>query len=191
VRKKLGLEGRFVFGWTGSFRKFHGLDIALHAFGRILPKAPDAILLLVGDGPERAALERIADEVGARQSVVFSGSVPHTKIAEHVGAMDATLVVARNDEEFHYSPLKLREYMMCGKPAVVPRAGEMTWLFTDGVDCVHYRAGDVDGLAQGMLSLHADRERAKRIGNAGAQVIARNGTWDIRLSEVLSSMGVS
>ncbi len=110
VRRRYGLHGRFVFGWTGSFRKFHGLDLAIKAFSDARRHAPDAVLLLIGDGPERGAVEKQVAELGIADSVVFTGSVSHMAIASHVAAMDAAFVVARAAESFHYSPLKLREY---------------------------------------------------------------------------------
>jgi glycosyltransferase involved in cell wall biosynthesis len=188
LRQKLGLAERFVFGWTGSFRKFHGLDLAVRAFGRLVRSVPDAALLLVGDGPERSVIERLVDESQCRDNVVFAGSVPHPMIPEYVAAMDATLVIARDDEAFHYSPLKLREYMICGKPAVIPRAGEMTRLFHDGVDCVQYDPGNEEQLRDGMHRLALDRQAASRIGAAAHTAIAREGTWDVRLAEALASL---
>ena len=189
VRRRYGLDGRFVFGWTGSFRKFHGLDSAVKAFSVAGRHTPDAVLLLVGDGQERGAVEKQVADLGIADSVVFTGSVSHMEIASHVAAMDAAFVVARTAESFHYSPLKLREYIMCGKPAILPYAGEMARRFHDGEDCLMYTPGSVVELGAAMQRLLEDRQAAARIALAGRKVV-EGDTWDARLAEALRALGL-
>ncbi len=61
VRERHGLRGRFVVGWVGSFRRFHGIDLLLRSFADLQRRHPDAALLLVGDGFERPAMEHSGD----------------------------------------------------------------------------------------------------------------------------------
>jgi glycosyltransferase involved in cell wall biosynthesis len=190
VRQRYGLEGRFVLGWTGSFRKFHGLDLAIDAFAAARRHAPDAVLLLVGDGQERGAVERQVSDLGIRDAVVFTGGVSHNAIASHVAAMDAAFVVARAAESFHYSPLKLREYLMCGKPVIVPYAGEMARRFHDGEDCLMYTPGDVRELGAAMRRLLDDRPAAAHLAVKGRQIVECD-TWDARLAEALRALRVN
>ena len=65
VRSQLGLGGRFVVGWTGSFRRFHAVEQAVEAVARL----EGATLLLVGDGPERARIERLAHDRGVSRGL--------------------------------------------------------------------------------------------------------------------------
>ena len=189
VRRRYGLDGRFVLGWTGSFRKFHGLDLAIEAFSNARRHAPDAVLLLVGDGQERSAVENQVADLGIADSVVFTGSVSALAIPSYVAAMDAAFVVARAADSFHYSPLKLREYLMCGKPAILPYTGEMARRFHDGEDCLMYTPGSVAELAAAMRRLLEDRQAAARVALAGRKVV-EGDTWDARLAEALRAVGV-
>ncbi len=189
MRRRYGLDGRFVIGWTGSFRQFHGLDLAVKAFSDARRYAPDAVLLLVGDGQERGAVERQVADLGLADSVVFTGNVSHMEIASHVAAMDAAFVVAREAESFHYSPLKLREYIMCGKPAILPYAGEMARRFHDGEDCLMYTPGSVAELGAAMRRLLDDRPAGARLAVAAMKVI-EGDTWDVRLTEALRALGL-
>lgn len=188
VRARHGLEGRFVFGWTGSFRKFHGLDLLVRAFAGVAAERPGAMLLLVGDGPEAAPVRRLAEELGVAEHVVWTGAVPPRDVPAHVAAMDVALVLARDAESFHYSPLKLREFMMCGKPVVVPAAGEMTRQLADGRDAVFYRPGSADDLARAMLRLRDHPERAAEIARAGHRFAAGGGTWEAQLERLLAAL---
>ena len=76
------------------------------------PSIPELTLLFVGDGAERPHIEERARAPGL--DAVFTGTVEHAEIPAHITAMDVGLVISPDSENFHYSPLKLREYMSCG-----------------------------------------------------------------------------
>src|SRR5207244_5321388 len=147
VRRRLELDGRFVVGWVGSFRKFHALEHAVEALAGL----DDATLLLVGDGPERARIEQLAQGRGV--VVRGTGTIAHDEIPSYLAAMDAALVLAAPGRTFHYSPLKLAEYLLAGLPVVAPRAGELPRLLHDGVDAVLYEPGDPSALANALRRL--------------------------------------
>lgn len=188
VRERYGLGGRFVLGWTGSFRRFHGLDLLVRAFAELAAVRPETRLLLVGDGPEAGPIRRLAGELGVAGHVVWTGAVPPRDVPAHVAAMDAAVVTARDAASFHYSPLKLREYMMCGKPVVVPAAGEMTRTLRDGREAVFYRPGSVADLRRALLGLLDDPARAREIAAAGRRFAAAEGTWDAQLDRLLGAL---
>jgi glycosyltransferase involved in cell wall biosynthesis len=187
VRRRYGLEDAFVVGWTGTFRKFHGLEIALEAFARFLRSVPKARLFLVGDGSERGTVEELARSLGIEDAVVFNGAAAHEDLPQCVAAMDVTIVTARVGEQFHYSPQKMREYLAVGKAVCAPRIGDVARTVTDGVDALLYEAGDVDGLVSHLERLHGDRELRGRLGAAGRILMLRTGTWDVRLKDLLES----
>src|SRR5262249_14822541 len=111
VRKRFGLDKAFVIGWTGSFRRFHGLEVALEAFAVFQRSTPDARMLLVGDGSERDSVEALSRSMGLGDTVVFYGAAAHEDLPACVAAMDVTVVTARAGAQFHYSPQKMREYL--------------------------------------------------------------------------------
>jgi glycosyltransferase involved in cell wall biosynthesis len=187
-RRELGLEDEFVVGWVGSFRQFHGLDILVDAFAELVTAVPNARLLLVGEGLEHQAIEDQAERVGIRESVIFTGAVAHLDVAPLVDAMDAAVVTARSDESFHYSPLKMREYLACGTPVVAPRAGEVPRTVEDGVTALLHDPGDRDGLCGALQRLAGDSELARRLGLAGRELVLETGTWDVQLERLLGML---
>ncbi len=188
VRRRFGLGESFVVGWTGSFRQFHGLEGALDAFVVVQQARPDAKLLLVGDGAERSKLEAQARQLGIEAAVVFTGSVGAADIPRYVAAMDAALVVAREGEQFHYSPLKLREYLACGVPVVGPRLGEVARLLGDEQLGRLYRPGDPVELADQIVGLIDDDGERARLARAGSEWVSAHGTWDAQLELVLATL---
>jgi glycosyltransferase involved in cell wall biosynthesis len=180
MRRRLGLEDRFVAGWVGSFRKFHALDQAVDALAGI----GNATLLLVGDGPERAHVEQLARARGV--DIRATGTVAHDEIPAHLAAMDVALVLAANDRSFHYSPLKLAEYLSAGVPVIAPRAGELPAQLHDDVDALLVPAGDRGALTAALRRLQdepATRERLAR----GARAAADRWSWDRSAARVLSA----
>lgn len=186
VRERLGLDTAFVVGWTGSFRRFHGLDLALEAFAMLRREAPESRLLLVGDGSERVAVESLARSLGMSDDVVFAGAAAHEDLPAFVAAMDATIVTARVGDAFHYSPQKMREYLATGRPVVAPRVGDIARTVTDNIDALLYEPGDVGALADRLLQLHGDAALRDRLGRAGREMMERTGTWDVRLDDLLA-----
>ncbi len=183
VRGRLGLEDRFVIGWTGSFRRFHGLDMALEAMRILQEDIPEAALLLVGDGLDRPRIERLARDLGLH-NVLMPGAAPYQEIPEHIAAMDVALVTDRGDDEYHYSPLKLREYMACGKAVVAASVGEVGRWLTDGRDALLVESGDAPSLARAIRKLYEDPDRRRALGSSALQKVVSEATWEVQLQRI-------
>jgi glycosyltransferase involved in cell wall biosynthesis len=186
-RHALGVGDAFVVGWAGTFRRFQGLETLVEAFGKLRETQEAARLLLVGDGAERPHIEAVVDQVGARAGVVFAGAIGARAVPECLNAMDVAVVSARSDGGFHYSPLKLREYLACGRAVLAPRIGEIPTFVDDGVHALLYEPGDVDDLATKLRRLHDDPGLRTRLGAAGREFVLAHATWDTRLDELLDS----
>jgi glycosyltransferase involved in cell wall biosynthesis len=102
VRMRYGLTGRFVVGWTGVLRSWHGVELLVQA----LPHLQEAVLLVVGDGPERMALERLAGSLGVAERLHITGRIPYSDVTHHVAAFDAA--VAADDRTGFACPMKGR-----------------------------------------------------------------------------------
>ncbi len=188
VRERHGLSGCFVVGWVGSFRGFHGLEDGLEAFAAVARDRSDARLLLVGDGAERRHIE---DEVRRRRltdAVVLAGSVGHGEVPAYTAAMDVAMVTGRVEGGFHYSPLKLREYLASGRPTVAPVLGEVGREFEPEVHLLAYEPGDVAGLAAVLLRLADDPTLRAAISARAREVALERCTWSAQLDKVLSRL---
>jgi glycosyltransferase involved in cell wall biosynthesis len=177
VRRRHDLADRFVVGWIGGFHKFHGLDLAIEVAASLQETIPELTLLLVGDGVERHRLEERVADLGL-DNVVFTGTVGHSEIPAHIGAMDVALVLSPGDGRFHYSPLKLREYMACARPVVASRAGELAAFITEGADGLLVEPGSVEELASAVRTLHDSPELRASLGAAGRDKMVREGSWE-------------
>jgi glycosyltransferase involved in cell wall biosynthesis len=182
LRRRLGLEGRFAVGWVGSFRPFHALEQVVEATSTV----SGATLVVVGDGPERGRIERLAR--GLDVPATFTGTVPHHQLPAYLAAMDAAVLLAPRGAPFHYSPLKLAEYLAAGLPVVAPAVGQLAERLTDGVDAILVPPHDVAALSAALRRLRDDPEERARLGK-GARAAAQAGwSWEHQVQRVAEAV---
>jgi glycosyltransferase involved in cell wall biosynthesis len=187
LRDELGLRDRFVVGWVGSFRRFHGVELALEAAASLRDSIPNLSLLLVGDGLERPRLETLAQDLGLRD-VIFTGTVSYEEMPRYIAAMDLALVLDPGNGEFHYSPLKLREYMACARAVLAPRVGQVGRFLTDGVDAILVDPGDARALARGIEHAYWQPGLREALGAAARTKVAEEGSWDRQVERAVQAV---
>lgn len=175
------LADRFVVGWVGSFRGFHALERLVDAMADL----PGTTLLLIGDGPERATIEARAAARGV--AVRATGTVPHAELGRHLAAMDVAAVVADAGAPFHYSPLKLAEYLAAGLPVVVPAVPTITERVAEGRDALIVPPGDTGALRDALRRLRDDPVLRERLA-AGASATAASFSWDAQVARVRDAL---
>jgi glycosyltransferase involved in cell wall biosynthesis len=173
VRRRLGLTSRLVVGFAGSLKPWHDLETLVAAVGQLPPRLR-AVLLLVGEGPERARLAELA--AAARVDSVTTGAVSHAEVVDYLGAMDVCVAGLPADETLHYfSPLKALEYLAAGRPTVVAAAGDLAAIAVGGA-ALSYQPGNVPDLAAQLLALASNLELRERLSRAG-RAYAEPRTW--------------
>lgn len=180
VRARLGVSDRFVVGWTGSFRSFHGLESLIDAVDRLHHEVPEACLMLIGDGPERRRLEEAVASRGLGPWVRFPGSVAQRDLPEILAGCDVTVVLGRSDQSFHYSPLKLWEYLAMARPVVAAATGSTIQMLTDEGDVILVDPDDSSSLADALIRLRSDSDLRRRLG-ARARELAVQHSWTRQL----------
>jgi glycosyltransferase involved in cell wall biosynthesis len=177
-----------VIGWSGSFRAFHALEDLVEAASLAQVELPNLALLLVGDGLGRPGIAQRAADLGVR--VAFPGTVGYDQIPEYLRIMDVTVALAPRGRNYHYSPVKLREYQACGRPVVAAAAGEMQRSLRDGDDACVVRAGDPHALARSVVALARDPARAAALGIRARDVVVESGSWKSRIEELEQALEV-
>ena len=154
-------------------RKRHA-DV-LRALWLLRDSHPRARYTIVGDGPERARLERLAAELGLDERVAFTGHLPHEQ-AVATAQSAALFVLPSVDEAFGVAYV---EALAGGVPALGCRrepGPEDLHRLTQGMLLVP--AGDPESLARTIGALLADERERRRLGDAAAAAVARHLTWE-------------
>src|SRR5256885_4445443 len=116
--------GSFTVGFVGSMKPWHGLDVLVEAFARLHERAPDARLLLVGDGPARAAVCADLSARGLAGVVHCTEAVAPHEVPGLLTSVDAAVAPYPRATGFYFSPLKVYEYMAAGRAGGGGRAGQ-------------------------------------------------------------------
>jgi glycosyltransferase involved in cell wall biosynthesis len=190
-RVTLGLGGRTVVGFIGTFGLWHGAERLAGAAARVLRARPETRFLFVGDGARRAATEEILSRSGVRHAAVFTGRVPQEEGAAHLAAMDilvAPHVPNADGTPFFGSPTKLFEYMAMGRGIVASDLDQIGEVLQDGRTALLAPPGDEAALADRILRLIDDPDLRRRLGEEARRRVVERHTWDVHVHSILQGL---
>jgi PEP-CTERM/exosortase A-associated glycosyltransferase len=178
LKARLGLDGKVVVGFIGSFYAYEGLDLLLEALPAIQRELPQARVLLVGGGPHEAALKRQAAAFGIADQVLFVGRMPHAEIARYYDLIDV-LVYPRHSQRLTelVTPLKPLEAMAQGRVLVASDVGGHRELIDDGKTGVLFRAESAEALARAVTTVVRDRAKSSSLRAQGRRFVERERSW--------------
>lgn len=164
VRSELGIEGGVpVIGAVGLLRPQKAHHVLLHAAAALTGEWPDIQVLIVGDGPERANLERLVGELGLERTVRFTGL--RSDVPDVLRALDVAVCCS----DFEGSPLSVLEYMGAALPVVATEVGGLPDLIEPGVNGLLVPPRDSAALAAALAELLRDPQRARAMGERGRE----------------------
>ena len=159
-----------VVGTVARLVASKGIEQLIRGFAQVRASVPNAQLLIVGDGAERAHLEQEAAACGVREAVHFAGTLPETRVA--LSLMHVFVFLPAKQEGFG---LSLLEAMASGRPVVaIRRGGGAAWVLEQSEVGALVEPGDLEGLASAITRLlqHGDMA-CREAGKARAIVKER------------------
>jgi glycosyltransferase involved in cell wall biosynthesis len=186
LRARYGLADAFTYGYVSNLdHRRENQELLVEAAAELRRRGRRVKVLIVGDGDRRAEVERIAQERGVAADVVFTGRVPHGRVAAHYALMDA-FVVPRRDERAsrHVTPLKPYEAMAMERPLVVAALPALLEI-TEPDRGLRFPADDAAALATELERLIDDPALARRLGVAGREWVARERSWSANGTRLL------
>ena len=183
AKARLGWSDSLILGFTGFVRDWHGVDRVMHWMTSA--DAPvHAKLLIVGDGPARADLEKLASDLGLKERVRFTGVVPRDAVPAQVAAFDIALQPAVTA---YASPLKLFEYLALSKAIIAPRLPNIQEVLKDNHNALLFDATDPADFARGLSRLaHDELLRARLEVQARATIGDLGLTWNRNAARVVA-----
>ena len=175
---KLGLDGKTVLGFVGSFYRYEGLHVLLDALPGIVADRPDVRLLLVGGGDEAEPLKRQAAALGMDGHVAFTGRVHHSEVVRYYDLIDV-LVYPRVNIRLTdlVTPLKPLEAMAQDKIIIASDVGGHHELITDGKTGNLFRADDPAALADTVVGVLDRRAHWPEQRAHGRRYVETERSW--------------
>lgn len=163
-----------VVSMVAVLRSMKRHDIFIRAAKSVLAALPQVRFLVVGDGPGRENTQRLAEELGIAESVIFCGH--RGDVPELLALSD---VVVLTSDRFEGVPQSLSQAMAMGRPVVAAPIGSIPELILDNRTGLFAETGAPDSFADRILQLLADKELRLRLGTAARNHIRENYTDDI------------
>jgi glycosyltransferase involved in cell wall biosynthesis len=166
LRRELGIPAEApVIGTVGRLTEVKRQDLLLRAFARVRQQLPAAHLLLVGDGPLRAGLHRLAGELGLEGRVHFAGYQAEPE--RYLALLSAFALTSRSEG----MPLAVLEAWAAGVPVVASRVGGLAELIEDGHTGLLFDRDDEAALAGALLQVLGQGRLAGELREAGRQKV--------------------
>ena len=179
ARARLGLPAGLWILFVGNLVPWQGVETLLEAFRRVSMSVPEARLAIVGDGPLRGPLEGLARELQIANRVYFPGTVPHEDVPRFIGASDvcAAPFTQMRNARIGLSPLKLYEYLACGRPIVASDVPGVRELLDGSGAGILVRPDDPGALTKALVSILNDPLRARSMGVRGRGFAFDSCSW--------------
>ena len=183
LRAALGLVGKRVVGFIGSFYAYEGLELLIRSMPAVLAHDPDVRLLLVGGGPQESALKALVRELALDNCVQFTGRVPHAEVQRYYDLVDL-LAYPRLKMRLTdlVTPLKPLEAMAQEKLVIASDVGGHRELIRDGENGFLFEQGSAESLARKVIEVFSSQEQWQRIRTAGRHFVERERNWGASVS---------
>ncbi|HBP90300.1 MAG TPA: glycosyltransferase family 4 protein [Nitrospirales bacterium] len=165
----------------GNLVSRKGHDMVIRALPRVLKSALDVTYLIVGEGPYRSQLERLAKDMQVEDRVVFAGQVEQEDIPEVYGMCEVFTMPSRDQTEscdVEGFGLVFLEANASGKPVIAGRSGGIPDAVIEGVSGLLVNPTDIDEIANAIVKLLLNRDLATRLGSQGRERVMRDFNWE-------------
>lgn len=185
IRKEYNINTYLVL-YVGQLHGAQYIDLFIRAANIVLHKYPQVTFMIVGEGFMEKFLKELVYELGIKDKVIFTGSVPHYRIPEYIAVADICVAPFRETKVTRSkSPLKIVEYMAMGKPIIACNVGEVRNMLGGGgilvePDNFHY-------LAEGILRLLKDKVLRETLGRFARQRVENKYNWHKTASSLLAA----
>ncbi len=183
IRRSLKIDKRRVIGVVGRLRWEKGQKILLHAMGEVVSRCPDALLMVVGDGPDLEDLKMLAEGLGIQDHIIWSGE----KSLDEVWRLYAIMDVVAVPSIFEGFGLTAAEAMAATLPVVASDVDGLREVLVDAVTGYLVPVKDDRALAERLIQLLNNSEHAQAMGRNGRDRVSRLFSME-RFSESIHAL---
>jgi phosphatidylinositol alpha-1,6-mannosyltransferase len=183
IRRRLGLAGRPAVVCVSRLVPRKGQDVLIRAMPAIIDRVPDAVLLVVGGGPDMPRLQRLAAAGGVADDVVFTGAVPWEELPAHYAAGQVFAMPCRTRRaglDVEGLGIVYLEASATGLPVVAGDSGGAPDAVLPGETGYVVNGRSVAEVADRVGELLADPDRAAAMGRRGRAWVEAEWHWDVQ-----------
>lgn len=175
IRSRYDIKDPLVI-YVGQLHGAQYAELFIRAASEVLKSNSKVSFIIVGDGYRLPFLKDMAIKMGLKERLIFTGAVRHDEVPFYIAGADvAVACFEENDITRCKSPLKIAEYMACGKAIVASNVGEVRNM-VGGIGLLA-KPGDVSSLSEGINRLLADSQLRKRLGALSRKRAEEKYNW--------------
>jgi PEP-CTERM/exosortase A-associated glycosyltransferase len=179
LARRLGLAGKTVVAYIGTFARFEGVTLLVKALIELIKSGRNDLRgLIVGEGATYEECRKLAEDAGLADRILHPGRVPHSEVKAMYSIVDI-LAYPRHSKRITelVTPLKPLEAMSMEKAVIGSSVGGLTELITDGETGLIHRADDTADLAAKIRALADDPALRSRLGKNGRAYVQKTRQW--------------
>lgn len=180
IKNRLGLADKKIILTVGRLVARKGQDKVIEAMPKILEKIPNAIYVVVGDGPEREKLQASSFKLQSDDNVLFTGEISEEKKSAFYQLCDLFIMIPRqigaDVEGFGTVYLEANQFE---KPVVAGRSGGVAEAVVDGVTGLIVDPENVNQIAGAVIKILSDENLAKNFGEQGRERVEKEFGWEV------------
>jgi len=152
--------------YMGRLSYEKSIDQAISAFVLAVKNNPEIRLMLVGDGPEKANLKQLCDDLKIADKVIFTGILRDNELAEALQSNDIFITSSKSEN----MPLSVLEAMATGLPVVAVSEKGLKEMVKDGVSGLLSPADNAGRMSENILRIFSDEKLIKNMGAASRKL---------------------
>ncbi|AKB33797.1 glycosyltransferase (group I) [Methanosarcina siciliae C2J] len=175
LKKKYGFDEKNVVIFVGILVEWQGLKYLVEAAPAVLEEKPDTVYLIIGDGPLKNEIVQKVKDLKIHEKFIFTGFVSHEEVPLYINASDVC-VVPKIPLKSGYSPLKLYEYMACGK-AVIASDVRGFEILEQAKAGILVEPQNSQKLSEAILKVLEDEALKREMGKRGYKEALMHHSW--------------
>ncbi len=188
IRNRYHLDNSGIIVYVGTLARARHLSILIQALSEV--KGENVKLLMVGDGSDRQNLERLAEALGVKQRVIFTGQVPKSEIPNFIAAANVGISPVPPSSFYKVSsPIKLLEYMAAARAVIaneeIPEQKEVLTESGGGI-LVPF---EPEAFARALVDLLGNPEKAAEMGRKGREWVTKNRCYEVVARRIEEALG--
>lgn len=169
ARLNIDLEEKHV-GFAGTLLRHQGIDVLVDAAPLILDREPSTRFVIIGEGPMKETWMNAVESKGLNMRFLFPGQIDYEDMPTWISAMDICVSPFVQSAGLR-SPVKIFDYMACGKPVIASKIEGTTDIFNQSEAIKFVEPGDTEALSDAIIDLLANQKKAAQLGENGRRFI--------------------
>jgi len=193
LRNKLGLSSRFIVFYHGVFTPTRGLAETIGAIEILVPRYPELVFFLLGDGPFAPSLRSMITSKHLEGHVVIANPVNQVEVPKFISMSDVTIVPLPDHPYWRFqSPLKLLEYLSMQKVVIATDIPAHHAVLGDAKCGIYISSIKPQEIANGIENAYLNKSSLEERGKIGREIIEKSYSWEkvaAELENFLVSLG--